>query len=1526
MPLFVLFLLASPAYGEPCIVISEIMYHSAEDGEVLEFIELYNPEPPRVDLSQWRITGEIDCEFPPGTVLLPGKRLVIARAPALLKKVYSIKETVLPFAGRLGNGGGRISLVNPAGIRAFTVRYDDNAPWPVTPDGTGHSLCLIDPLFGPSDPESWAPSLKTGGTPGAPNGLTKGYGQLADDFPRTTIRINEVKAGPDAFVELFNTSPEPISLENHFFTDTFKQLKKYTFPASVAIKPFDHLVLSRDVFDDRFSLPKETIEFAITAPDGGRVIDCMKLDKLEENTAHGCFPDGSGRVFPLSKPTPGAANTVAETPDLVISEIMYHSITEQDEAEYIELYNRSTKPVALSEYRITGAISFTFPEKAQIAAHRFIVVAKDPDLIAGVYRIPKTTVFGPFKRSLSNSGETITLKTPEGLIVDSVTYSDRAPWPEGADGLGSSLELVNLEMNNDFPAAWKASDEKRKARWVQSTYKGVHHKFQGRSVSEFQFLLLDAGECLIDSVQLVAPGERLIVEGFERGAFNWQGYGTHQQSGPTVDPASSSRRCFLIKATDNGDPRNNYVAVNFNKKLEDDKVYYLRFRAKWQHGSPQLLTRSVGQGIAKTHTIPVPRQLGTPGAKNSINDPKRIPLIGAPRQDPVSPGARQKVTVSVPIDLTAASADILYRRNGASTWHTAALSKSQAPAPPGQTIWTGTIPPQVEGTIQYYIEAKNGEGQSGIYPPDAPGNVLLYQSGLTCHDTLPTYHLLVSHTNWQKLTSSPRLSNNRTGASLVYGTDFLYHHASFRPRGSPFTRAQSKERNANWRIYFGEKTLGDRDCITLDRQSQDGSKTKERVVHWLLSQMKVPSSRQRYAYFHLSGFQRGIYEDVERIDGDFIERWFPGQGDGNLHKIDDYWEISSGQKAYVEARFIYKGPSPEPYRWNFPARASGTIEDFMPFIKLTSLLDPAATKTPVFLKEVENTINVSQWLRAFAVRTIVDDRDTMGRGRGKNAYVYRTPGDVGLWHLLVWDSDLTFRNPNTPIIEEKFTSFKRFLSQEKYRTLFLGYLGSLALGPLSEKELLPVVKETAERCGGNPDSIVSFSKKRCAFIREKIPAGGTFTIQRARRIHSEDAPDVLRCLIQAPCLATRFSLDSRPGTTQLVKENTFLVDFPVGPEGGKAVLAAELYSGRKLAAKDITFSPRDGAKPLERFTPEPPQQLPAPTPPYVSFALNMGEKLTDPSKYAGSQTKEVVQAPVSGGDTGTDPASTAQAEPKPEPQAPDPFAQLEKRSATDPFTLPETKKGGERDASSPREVASRSASQTYNVKPREIDQELSSIGQDTSIFADPNAAPSEAGASGTGSRGQNKATSSGSSFLPVLAIIIVVLVLAALLGASFYFKLYHRFSKKGASPSQTADTKQQSAGSISRSKLQAAEAELRRRSHPKRSASSPAAAPSVRPPAATPAPSQNPADKQIAELAGGDFERASLAFQKLLAMGGKSIPFLLKAQYRSDATPFGKIRKSGTTYKPYPASESAAKPLSLHIIAQFLIKVIKQSS
>ena len=155
-----------PLRAAPWIVFTEIHYHPPE-GSQLEFIELFNLEAPRVDLSGWELDGEIRFRFPRGTVLGPREHLVVAADPQALTERHPTAGSVVgPFSGRLDNKGGRVILRRASGAVAAAVRYRAAGKWTSIPDGTGHTLVIKDPFFDASQPESWKPSNEPGGTPG----------------------------------------------------------------------------------------------------------------------------------------------------------------------------------------------------------------------------------------------------------------------------------------------------------------------------------------------------------------------------------------------------------------------------------------------------------------------------------------------------------------------------------------------------------------------------------------------------------------------------------------------------------------------------------------------------------------------------------------------------------------------------------------------------------------------------------------------------------------------------------------------------------------------------------------------------------------------------------------------------------------------------------------------------------------------------------------------------------------------------------------------------------------------------------------------------------------------------------------------------------------------------------------------------------------------------------------------------------------------------------------------------------------
>jgi hypothetical protein len=136
-----------------------------------EWIELHNPMAIDMDVSGWRLGDGVSFTFPEGTVIAAGGYLVVAADPAALADASGFDDAIGPFEGTLADGGERIDLLSNGGRRIDTLRYGDDEPWPVAPDGTGVTLAKLRLDTASDHAENWAHSHGAGGTPGRDNGL-----------------------------------------------------------------------------------------------------------------------------------------------------------------------------------------------------------------------------------------------------------------------------------------------------------------------------------------------------------------------------------------------------------------------------------------------------------------------------------------------------------------------------------------------------------------------------------------------------------------------------------------------------------------------------------------------------------------------------------------------------------------------------------------------------------------------------------------------------------------------------------------------------------------------------------------------------------------------------------------------------------------------------------------------------------------------------------------------------------------------------------------------------------------------------------------------------------------------------------------------------------------------------------------------------------------------------------------------------------------------------------------------------------
>jgi hypothetical protein len=165
------------------LIISELMYNPQSGNDDLEYIELTNITDAAMNLSGWKFDAGVDFTFGATTLPARGTLLVLRFDPnnagnaaklnafrAAYPNLPQNAQLVGGYAGVLeggvlANGGEIVRLVRPdapqpGGFVPFLlvdeVDYNDEAPWPTTPDGTGVSLTRTSQAIYGNEPTNWS--------------------------------------------------------------------------------------------------------------------------------------------------------------------------------------------------------------------------------------------------------------------------------------------------------------------------------------------------------------------------------------------------------------------------------------------------------------------------------------------------------------------------------------------------------------------------------------------------------------------------------------------------------------------------------------------------------------------------------------------------------------------------------------------------------------------------------------------------------------------------------------------------------------------------------------------------------------------------------------------------------------------------------------------------------------------------------------------------------------------------------------------------------------------------------------------------------------------------------------------------------------------------------------------------------------------------------------------------------------------------------------------------------------------------
>jgi hypothetical protein len=900
-----------PSSRRTGLTISEIHYHPPTrlDGRNLEFIELYNSNPWVEELAGYRITGEVGFTFPTGAQIPAKGYVVVAKVPADVTTVYGLTGVFGGFTKSLSNEGGLLRLRKPSDTIVLEVSWNDHAPWPVSGDGTGHSIVLARPSYGEASAQAWDASTSIGGSPGV--------GDAVPSSPQDHVVINEVLARSELplvdFIELRNDAPFAVDISGCFLSDDPAVLGKYSIPAATTLAAGAVISFTETQLGFALSAEGETLYFTNAA--GTRVIDCVRFEGTAANVSLGRANNRAGALRALATATPGAANSGLRVADVLISEIFYDPISGDDLDEWLELYNPGNAAVDVSGWEFSDGISFTIPANTSLAANGRLVIAKNATRMRANHpTVAAASVLGDYVGTLGNGGDRLTLVRPEtvGLVnikveVDSVSYSKEGRWSRWAAGGGSSLEVRDVREDRSLPNAWTDSDESAKSLWTTVSVNGpldLGHSAVS-AADRVQFFLMGAGETLVDNVTVAPNGTGNVVSngGFESGITGWTMQGNQSRSALASGLGMGGGSALQLRASDDGEPEGNRIYSALTSNLAANTTATLSANARWQRGNRELILRLRGGFLETLGVLPVPSNLGTPGAANSralanlgpaIRDVSHRPLL-PPTGVPIRVFARvsdldglASVTLKWRLDTITVFTNVAMRDDGLS-----------GDIFPNDGVFTGTIPAQNSAALVVFrVESTDAatSAASASFPPDAPTHECLVRVGETDPGgDFAAYRMWMTAANITAWTNRERFGNEPLDATFIYGRTRAVYGCGAWYGGSEastpgFNSPLGTLCGYNLQMPSDDQVLAE-DHFTLDFPVRDATDQREQLMFWMAEQLKLPNLYRRYVHFYLNGVRRSSnYDDVQQPDQTLIDSWFPDDRDGHLYKTNNWNE------------------------------------------------------------------------------------------------------------------------------------------------------------------------------------------------------------------------------------------------------------------------------------------------------------------------------------------------------------------------------------------------------------------------------------------------------------------------------------------------------------------------------------------------------------------------------------------------------------------------------------------------------------
>jgi hypothetical protein len=538
------------------------------------------------------------------------------------------------------------------------------------------------------------------------------------------------------------------------------------------------------------------------------------------------------------------------------------------------------------------------------------------------------------------------------------------------------------------------------------------------------------------------------------------------------------------------------------------REYLISFRAKWLAGSNQLHTRLYFNRVARVTVLDAPGSGGTPAARNSSHAANVGPTFGRFQHRPAIPAVNEPVTVSVVAeDPDSVMVCTLWWSGNGGVWSSVSMTRN------ADGRWEGTIPGFAAGTVvQFYVEATDMLGAGATFPARGRDSRALYKvnDSQAISGRLHNIRLIMTAADTPLLHAVTNvMSNARVDATVVYDEQEFFYDVGVHLQSSERGRADASRVGFTIAFHPDQLFRGVHHSVTVDRSggySGIGGDQDEIVL--------------KHAINHAGGLP-GMYDDLVRFiapleytgiglllmakyDDEFLDTQYVSGSDGAQFKLELIYYprttadgTAQGLKLpqpddVVGTDIQNRGDDKEAYRWNFLIENNRDRDDYATLINLAKAFSLPGAALDV---ETQRLMDVDEWMRAFAMKSLSGDVDTYGYGYPHNVIIYFRPED-GKALAFLWDMDFSWtRSATAPLIGgANIANIINIISLPNNRRLFYGHLHDLITTTFNTTYMGPWTSHYAGLVGQNYNGVLNYIVQRANYVRNQFPAQVPFAI------------------------------------------------------------------------------------------------------------------------------------------------------------------------------------------------------------------------------------------------------------------------------------------------------------------------------------------------------------------------------------------------------------------------------------------------